>query len=87
MLKVCMWFTCFDNGWLVAGADRQYFEDSRRCPQQLLVGVGTHDTHKFTRTTTRQDDQLDGNNTNSMIVLQTKTYCVSSVQEVHVPHT
>ena len=47
-----------DNLWFVAGADRENFEQATTGPEQLLVGVETHDTNKKGWSTTSQDDQL-----------------------------
>lgn len=37
------------NLWFVAGTDRQHFQNSTAGPEQLLVGVQSHDTHQQCR--------------------------------------
>jgi hypothetical protein len=44
--------------WLVAGTDREDFEQATASPEQLLIGIEPHDTYQVHWTTTGQDYQL-----------------------------
>lgn len=50
--------TSLYNGWFVAGAHGEDFEDTARCPKQLLVVVVLHDVNQTLRTSVGENDQL-----------------------------
>ena len=50
--------TCFYDGRLVAWTDGEHLEDTARCPEKLLIGVGAHDANKIGWASTCKNDQL-----------------------------
>ena len=71
--------------WLVAGTDREDFEQATASPEQLLIGIEPHDTYQVHWTTTGQDYQLrNSKQENKLTDIVQMTLCKLRPTHVHV---
>lgn len=75
--------TSLYNGRLVTGAHRQNLEDTACGPQQLLIGISSHDVDECLGATTGQDYQLHKQKANKYVDLSVKSRVTHCSLDVH----